>query len=444
MTDREAAAGAPVATGAPLPAGPAEASSRASREGCYGWLTVAALTAVVAVSWARYLNAPLGDNHLGRITGRYALHLRNLREKGLFDSSWGADWSPYARNPYAHHPPLRNVLDVAFGALPGDAEYQLRLGPFLLALLAVPAAAALLRAFGVRWAPTLLATAGMAATPFFWVYAQVGFDLGPILLLSALVVHLRRRADPPRWQVATAAATAVVAALGSWPGLAFAVTLTGWLWLARRWDRVTAALAAATAAGSLVSLAYMFGVNGPRALAAQAELRTVGGAITVAEFLDRQAEHLTAMLPAWYLALAPFALVAGWLPRPAGAVVASVVAAALAVAFATVGFGDTARRYVERPADAGRLVRQHPPAAGQEVAWHVQLGAPRWLAYYWDLPPRRSSPRTLAEAARPDDLVVVNLADLPDWLPPGVAPRAVASEGTYGLFRAADLLAAAR
>src|SRR5690606_22281826 len=127
----------------------------------------------------------------------------------------------------------------------------------LLALLAVPAAAALLRASGVRWVPTLLAVGLTVATPFYWVYGQFGFDLGPILLLSALAVHLRRRPDPSRRLVVAAAATAAVAALASWPGLAFGLTLAGWVCVSRRWDRAAVAVAASAAAGALASVAYV-------------------------------------------------------------------------------------------------------------------------------------------------------------------------------------------
>ena len=64
-----------------------------------GWLTVSAITAAVAVSWLPLLTGRLGDNHLGRVEGRYALQLRNLQERGLVDSTFGADWSPYALTP---------------------------------------------------------------------------------------------------------------------------------------------------------------------------------------------------------------------------------------------------------------------------------------------------------------------------------------------------------
>ncbi|GAB3963674.1 hypothetical protein [Plantactinospora veratri] len=55
-----------------------ERSDRVERLGRAG---VAAITGVVALTWFPLLGMPFGDNHLGRIIGRYALHLRNLQEQ---------------------------------------------------------------------------------------------------------------------------------------------------------------------------------------------------------------------------------------------------------------------------------------------------------------------------------------------------------------------------
>jgi hypothetical protein len=161
-----------------------------------GWIGIAAISAIVAISWLRFLNAPFGQNHVGRVGARYALHVRNLFENGLFGSSWSADWEPYARSPYAHHPPLLNVLDAAIGGLPGQDPYQVMLAPHLLALIAIPAGAALLRGLGIGWVPTLLAVGAMTATGYYLVYSPIMFDIGPIMLLGAAVVHLRRTAAP--------------------------------------------------------------------------------------------------------------------------------------------------------------------------------------------------------------------------------------------------------
>jgi hypothetical protein len=475
------------------PAAPAETTppppARPARRLPSGWLGVSAITAVVAVSWLPLLTAPYGDNHLGRVQGRYALQLRNLQELGFADSRFGADWSPYSETPYAHHPPLPNLLSWLFGMLPGDGAWQVRLGPYLLALLALPAAAALLRGFGLRWPPTLVAVGLMAVTGYFWFYGVLMFDIGTILALSAAVVHLRRHPQPQPWLVAGACVAAVLATLGSWPGVAFAAGLGIWLLMARRLDRVTVLVGASMVIGVAASLGYAFGVHGLDALADQTELRTAGGSFTATEFVNRQLRWLSDLLPAWYLLLLPFGvfagladrrtrfftamsavLAAGWvlvfnngafvhdywaflvlvpglvgmgalLDQLAGRLPAFVSALAgigLAAGFAVMVFGPAGQDYVYRPADAGRLVAEHPPAAGQQYAWHDGLPAPRWLAYYWNLPPREATAGALAERAGPGDLVVVNMDRPPDgWAELRITP--LAQEGRYALFLVADL-----
>lgn len=460
-----------------------------------GWMAVAAFTAAVAVSWRHLLTGRFGDNHLGRVEGRYALQLRNLQQKGLLDSTFGADWSPYSSTPYAHHPPLPNVLSWIFGALPGDGEWQVRLGPYLLALLALPAAAALLRNLGMRWSATLVAVGLMGVTGYYWIYGVLMFDIGTVLALLAAAVPLRRQATPSRAAIWLACGAAVLAALGSWPGIGFAAGIGLWLVVTRRFDRVALTVVASMAVGLAVSLSYMFGVHGLGALADQTELRTAGGTFTAWEFVRRQGRYVADMLPIWYLALLPVGVIAGlvdrrtrfvtalasacavgwvlvlnegafvheyWaflvlvpglvgmgalLDRVAGLLPARVVrggaliaGAGLAVAFGVMYFGHTAKQYFYTPELAGKLVAEHAPAVGQQYAWHDGLPAPRWLCYYWQLPARDVSVTLPAEAG-PDDLILVNLNHRPAWLPASVAP--VAKEGPYALFRAGDVRAGA-
>jgi hypothetical protein len=471
-----------------------EAPTSEPRRSRAGWLAVAAITVVVAVSWAPMLTARFGNNHYGRVQGRYALQLRNLHELGLVGSDFAADWSPYTSTSYAHHPPLPNLLAALFGLLPGEAEWQVRAGPYLLALLAIPAAAALLRGFAIRWGPTLLAVGAMVATGFFWVYAPLMFDLGLILALSAVVAHLRRHPTPPRWLVIAGCGFALLATLGSWPGIGFAAALGMWLLAARHLDRITVAVGASMVLGVAASLAYMVSVHGIGGLSDQTELRAAGGGFTATEFVSRMEQWLTNLLPVWYLALVPLAAVAGlldrrtrlyaagsgvlaagwvlvlnngayvhdywaflvlvpgvvgmgalfdWLVRrlPARAALAGGVVAAvgLGIGFAAMAFGPTGQTYLYRPVDAGRLVADNPPASGQQYAWHTGLPAPRWLVYYWDRPHRNIDVEQLTEEAAPSDLVVVDLDRLPDWLPDRAAVRPVAQEGRYALFRAGDL-----
>ncbi len=138
------------------------------------------MTSIVAATWLPYVTGPLAANHLGNVAARYGLQVRNLYERGLLASDLGADWRPYRSTAYAHHPPLLNVLDAVVGLVPGDGTFQLRIAPLLLALAVIPASAALLRSLDVSWAASLLSIGTLVATPMFWVYGPVMFDLGLI------------------------------------------------------------------------------------------------------------------------------------------------------------------------------------------------------------------------------------------------------------------------
>ncbi|MEN3610416.1 hypothetical protein AAH979_12770 [Plantactinospora sp. ZYX-F-223] len=529
----------------------------------WGWAGVAAITCLVAVTWIPLLGMPFGDNHPGRIIGRYALQLRNLHEQGILGSHFGADWLPYASTPYAHHPPLFNLLTALTGLLPGDGEYQVWLPAYLLALLIIPAGAALLRGLGLHWSATLLALGLMVATPFYWIYGPLMFDLGPILALSALVVRLRARPDPARRLVAGACVAALLTTLVSWPGVGFAAVLGLWLLAARRVDRVTVLVGASMLAGVAISLAFVVGVTGMHMLGGQAELRSTGGGYTVRQFLRRQWRYAYDLLPLWYLGALPIGAVVGLLDRRTrvylamavaftgawilglsnGAFVhsywsypmlvvglvgmgvlldrlaarltgrtagdgldvsgradgldgytrkdefggrpedggdlrpaderiagmpaavrrfvrtrrrlagrrvrvtaAALVGTALGAYLGMLVLGPDRQRLLDEPAQAGRLVARHPPPAGQRYAWVAGTGAtsPRWLAYYWRLKPRLLTAATLhTEPTRPEDLVLVNLRNRPDWLPESAEARAVARDGPYALFPVAVLASAA-
>lgn len=456
-----------------------------------GWIGVGAITAMVAVSWVRFVNAPFGDNHFGRVGGRYALHMRNLFTDGLIGSSWSANWKPLGPTPYAHHPPLLNILDAAVTRLPGNDPYQIMLAPHLLALVAIPAGAALLRTFGIGWVPTLMSVGAMTATGYYWVHGPIMFDIGPILLLSAVVRRLSEKAQPDRRLIALGGAAAVLASLGSWPGIAFAVVLSVWLFTSRRDSRAWLVVASCTAAGTAASMLFMFGVHGWRALADQAEVRS-GAEFGVGEFLRRQWSWADLLLPTWYIALYPLAVGAGLLDRRTrfytsmsaamatgwvfglrqGAflhdywaylllipglvgfavlgdwitawirqhaanlapLIATAVALAIVATFGAKAFGFYAREYRDRPADAGRLASSYEPGESQTWAWQIGADGARWLTYYWDRPIRYLAEEELSSTAPPADIVFVNLNLRPRWLPYEAVDRALASRGVYAIF----------
>jgi hypothetical protein len=468
------------------------ARTSARRTDRFGWLSVGLLTIAVAVTWAPMLNAAFGDNHEGRVLARYALHMRNLHEKGLLGSHFSADWEPFW-SVYAHHPPLPNILHAIFSALPGNGEYQIRLAPYLLGLCAIPAAAALLRAFRIRWVPILLALGLMAVTGFYWFYGRLVHDLGPLLIMSAAIAVLRPRKHPPVWLVGVAGAASLLGTLASWGGIAAAAVLGLWLLTGRGVDRATVAVGLSMTIGVAVSLAFVVAVSGLHGLLAQGELRTSGGDFTMREFIGRQWLWLRNLLPSWYLALLPVgvlagllnrrtrfytafsaALACGWVlalpngsyihdywpypvlvpgvvgmaalcdwvwehaPRSATSLAAAAAAGLLTVAFVHLVTGPQAAAYFSQPTRAGELVREHRPPKEQESAWYVNLSPVRWLAYYWDL---HQVPVTgqIARSADPGDLVVVRLDRLPAWTPAGTADRTVARNGRYALVRMGDL-----
>ena len=51
----------------------------------------------------------------------------------------------------------------------------------------------------------------MTATGYYWVHGPIMFDIGPILLLSAVVVRLSRDPEPERRWVALGGSAAVLA-----------------------------------------------------------------------------------------------------------------------------------------------------------------------------------------------------------------------------------------
>ena len=462
-----------------------------------GWIGVGAISAVVVVSWLRFLNTPLGDNHFGRVGARYALHMRNLFADGLIGSSWSANWKPYSSVAYAHHPPLLNILDAAVSRLPGNDPYQVMLAPHLLALLAIPAGAALLRTLGIGWVPTLVSVGAMTTTGYYWVHGPIMFDIGPILLLSAVVVRLSREPEPDGRWVALSGAAALLASLGSWPGIAFAVVLTAWLFAFRRDNRAWLVVGLCTAAGTAVSMLFMFGVHGWRALADQAEVRTGDAEVGIGEFLRRQWSNADDLLPVWYVALYPLALGAGFLDRRTrwytsmsavlatgwvlglrqgaylhdywaylllipglvgfaalgdwlarwirehsanlGPLLVAGVALALVASFGTKAFGSMpASTATGPPTPAGWPLRtdRAKPRAGPGIS------APRERVGWRSTGTGRfgsSTERSSRRRRRPRTSSSSTSTRCPEWLPVEAVDRAIASTGVYAVFDVATL-----
>lgn len=466
-----------------------------------GWLLLALLTIGVLATWAPTLPAALGDNHEGRILARHALNVTNALEDGLAASGWLSDWSPYVGDGgeqvrYAHHPPLLN-LAYYLGArvLPLPTDVTMRLVSYLLGVAILPLGAAVLRRRGLSWWATLTATTAVAITPLFWVHGRLHGNVALLLAMVLLVVGVAEPRRPGRGELAAAAVASTAAIVAGYLGMATAALLGLWLLRRRGIDRVTVVIGVAMAVGAAISLGYVVAGTGAARIGEQVATRTVGGGFTAAEFVARIALWARELLPWWWRWLVlPVGLVAGVLAprtRPlvvitglvtvlyvvglpngsfvhdywilpvllpvwfgtaaaveqlvqgrGGAASAVVIAALLVVLGAVHGLrDDVPARYLTGPQAAGELVRASGPGPQQTVAWRTDgIAAPRWLSFYWDLPPGQLAPDRLDEL-RDDDLVLVRLERAPDWAgdPDELAAGAVERRGGYLLVRGGEL-----
>lgn len=453
----------------------------------------------MALSWAPILDASYGDNHEGRVFSRFALQMRNLHEMGLVGSHFGTNWEPYGTT-YAHHPPMATVVASIFSSLPGEAEWQIRLGPYLLGLIALPAAGWLLRSLGLRRVAALLTLGLLASSPLYWFYGRIVFDLGPIIVMAAVLARLRPEPHPSRRLVALACVVCALTTASGWLAIAFAAAFGIWLAAGpRRVDRVALAVGSSMAVGAIATLAFVITLTDPGELRSQTTERTGSGGRGLLDFLSIQWGWLTDLFPAWSLLLLPLGVLAALVRRETRLLtaLASIVAVlwivllrdgatihdfwiysllvpfvigvgtlldslqdlitkrvaspgvrvggtifagfGLVLAFALLITGGLAKEHITGPLAAGALVEGHQPPASQRTAWVVRTYTPRWVAFYWDLPVQavhRRDVRTIPDT----DLVLINrLRPPPTWLAASVTDRPVERRGPYLLVTGAAL-----
>lgn len=351
-----------------------------------GWTVVALICVGVFALWAPDLDLPLGNSDDGRIFGRAGIQARNFWELGPAESRFGARTDPFIRAEfdvppraeppleavtYAHHPPLKQFLTIiSVGAL-GDSPSAVRITDFLLGVATVAFLAAVLRAVGMGWGPTLIATLVMVSTGFFYVYARMGISFSMLLALTAAIAWLRQAAQPSRWALAGAGVLAALTAMHSWIAIASLGLLLPWLfvgtvqhrhreagswraasalprglagWIRLGWSPGLTAVSIGAVAGGLLTAAWLLNATDISELSERVAFRTGNDVSTAAEqaqftfgeFLRRQwtfASH--ELLTSWWLRLLFFpALIAALLDRRTRgpAVVTLAVAASLTFA----------------------------------------------------------------------------------------------------------------
>lgn len=449
------------------------------------WLGAGALIgSVLAISWWELLFLPLGDSHDGRINARFGLQVRNLLEDGLLGSDLLASMEPFAAQPYAHHPPLLNLLHAGLGSVFGVGAWQLHLIGFLAGLATVGALLWLASELG--FSPWVAAppVAVVAATPMFWIYARLG--LGMSLMLVFLALWSRWSKDPSR--VRGVLVGAVVLALSSWPGVALVLVMA--IWTFARHDRLMGRRLAIAAAGVAIAvLAWALSVTSVAELGEHTRNR-VRVPVGLGEFVEQYRWFYGTLFPGWFKWAIPVAIVValaarrtrvpaaavsivmlawtlglpeaayvhdfwtypllgvvalGWMAgvqwlverRVPVALVAVVLALLAASTFSSTQRDGFREAYFHAPSDAGRLLAAVPPSRGQTVGWVAgALEVPRWMSFYWDLPVAELG-REQVDEVHPGDLVLLRGDRLPEWLDEVPMPRA--QVGRYALVTVSDL-----
>ena len=438
------------------------------------------LVVVLAWSWWELLFLPLGDSHDGRINGRFGLQIRNLFEDGLFGSGFLSSIEPFSTQPYAHHPPLINVIHASTGAVFGQGEWQLHLVGYASGLLTIVALLWLARELGFPPFVGIGAVALAASTPMFWIYARLGFGMTPALVFLALWVRARSHPISRRWLIGVS----TVVAFSSWPAAALVMVVSGWSLRERpRRPEALRVLGSAVVA-VLVTLLWASLASTPGELIDHTISRTTSP-VGFGAFIDQYRWFYQTLFPGWFRWLIPVAVaaslmssttrlvsgstlvvLAAWtigLPEAAFVhdywtypLLASVimggwvmldwlydqnisrivVVAAVGVlaisAFVTMQRDGYRQAYFHEPAAAGALLERVGPSPDQAFSWVNGIEVPRWVSYYWDLPVGHLGLTNL-DAANGDDLVLMRLDRLPAWLDGYPAP--VAIEGRYALIQ---------
>jgi hypothetical protein len=296
------------------------------------WGAVTALLVVsIASSWIPSLVLPLGDDHQGRILGRMVLHADNILEKGWSGSNLGAAWEPYSNIPYAHHPPLGNLLHLGVAWAQGGATaLGARLILVLGGIVSIITGAALVRKLTGHWLAVAAALAGLAMSGYFWLF---GRSLTLVFPLIYLLLRAYAPDRPERLWVAGLWLTGMLGALQSWPA-ALIIGLVALYDLAK--GRRVHALAAGVgvAVGLGLDFLWIESAAGISALRSHLEARAAAADYGLVDWIVRQGGFYLRFESVPVFLLTVLALVAGLRDPRFRPIVAAVFASV--VVFAVV------------------------------------------------------------------------------------------------------------
>lgn len=443
---------------------------------------------VLGISWISALGLPLGDDHQGRALGRMVLQADNFIDEGWVGSGYISEWDPYSTAPYAHHPPLTQFIHAAVGWIQGAASaLGARFVGYMAGLLSIALLGWFVKRLSRSWLAAALATAGLAASGFFWFF---GRSLNLILILAFFLAHYSAKTHPSRTRPYILSGFALVGTLQSWEnGLVIGIIAVYDFFRADR--KLAISVALGVAGGFALDMWWIESAAGISALRNHLEARVAAADYGVREWILRQGGFylrfesvpmflLTIMalvmglrdrrfrpyVLASFVTVLVFAIVFyqnawiheywNWrislvLAAGLGAVGASLarrnlrprehivglflVAAMASIPALRLGSNLYAIQYTES-SKAGALVERNDFPPDQEVAWHYGgFSAPRWYSWYTDLPTR---PVDVDRPPPSDSLILVKRSTGGDLS--GV--DAVDSFGHYVLVKSQDLIEA--
>ncbi len=458
-------------------------------------ITVIAL--LLVFSWYPAFGLPLGDSHEGRVLGQFALHMKNFWSKGVLNSSFGASWEPFSYVPYTHHPPALTFLHVVVSTFVGEGLRQIKLISYISGIITVPALYWMGRNLGINAKAVLLSVLVLLTTPWWWIYGRLGLGLLPnILMIGTIWVATL---NPTKRRVVLASIATFFAVVASWHGVFLMPFLWFHVWLKRKFDRLTLSLIGAGVVGGLVILIWVSQGGGFSEFGEHFGER-VERDWTWSQFVQRQWDFATVLLPFWYPILAVPAFLSGIIDSRTRYLTTSLTLMVLVFAiipsngawihnywnfpillalfpgFAVMGewalglikekFHLISQKttklispfvflllvlalvtnlqpkqlhedYFVKRSDAGRLVSEVELPDSQRIAWHLpQVPWPTWVSYKWSLTTSSLSDALDLSNVPSGDIILLRIDRLPDWIDGEIESALEREKGNYGIVKA--------